>query len=54
MFFYSEPLFFIIQVLYFDKFGNSFYKVRTESLMVLDLYIIDLYTMIYKCYESLN
>ena len=30
MFFYSEPLIFIIQVLYFYKFAKSFHKVRTD------------------------
>ena len=34
MFFYSEPLIFIIQVLCFYKFANSFYKVA-ESQMAL-------------------
>ena len=34
MFFHSEPLIFIIQVLCFYKFANSFYKV-TESQMAL-------------------
>ena len=35
MFLYSETLVFIIQVLCFYKFTNSFYKVRTESQIAL-------------------
>ena len=31
--FYSEPLIYMIQVLCFYKFTNSFYKVRIESQM---------------------
>ena len=35
MFVYSDLLTFIMQVLCFYKFANSFYKVRTESQVAL-------------------